>query len=181
MSGLLLNEVFQWVAIASVLLLVLAAYRQLGLMVVDSRTYVTESFGPKPGQKLEARFDRLFHEPAAAWKLLMFVQDGCSICSAVLGDLGSWLPPSSSSVELAVVAGGDSAYLEELQRGIPGAVISAIDVLQEGEQVPGFPFTFLIKSDGTVVDKALGGDLTTLLATISIGTGVRTEEELSTT
>ena len=53
MSPTTTNELLQWVALAALLLFILALYRQVGLMLVDRRTYLVGSFGPNVGQQAQ--------------------------------------------------------------------------------------------------------------------------------
>ncbi len=162
MSPSQLNEIFQWVTLAALLLLTLAVYRQVGLMTVDTRRFHAESFGPEEGDVLEDRYRQLFSEDGAAhpWRLVLFVQQGCTVCDLMIRALPKTLPQLRDAVDSVVIARGEDAYRQRIRRRLrTSAVVDSETVLTEKDVVPAYPFVFLADNQWQVVAKTVGGDL----------------------
>lgn len=83
-----MNEIFQWLAIGGVFLVALAMYRQLGVMMTDSRTYFTEKFGPAVNARIGSQYTAIFADaPPVKYRLLLFVTDECPACEHLIEHL----------------------------------------------------------------------------------------------
>jgi hypothetical protein len=170
MSPTTTNELLQWIALAALFLFILALYRQVGLMLVDRRTYLVGSFGPNVGQKAQRQLLAPFpSSPDHAWKLLVFVQERCSACADLVEQLKDWRTQPWADFGLALVGVGAPEYLEELRAAMPAAtVVPAATVLDDGitlagQSIGGYPFAILMDADGTVRAKSIGADATPVL------------------
>jgi hypothetical protein len=170
MSPATMNELLQWIALAALLLFILALYRQVGLMLIDRRTYLVGSFGPNVGQRAQQQLLGTFPSSLAhEWKLLVFVQERCTACADLIEQLKDWQTQPWADFGVALVGVGAPEYLEELHRAMPEAtVVPAAAVLDDGatlagQTIGGYPFAILMDADGVVRAKSIGADATPLV------------------
>ena len=151
-----INEVLQWLALAAVLLLLLALYRQLGLMVVRPQQYLEASFGPHVGERLPARtLDLLPALGDPVQQVLVLTQPECTACEHLLAELAKnalYRTPTT---------------VARTSQGMPiPSKFNAVDTLALPsllQKPPAYPFLFLLSADGTVLSKHVGQDPTPLL------------------
>lgn len=80
-----MNELFQWVTLVAILLIVLAVYRQLGLMVTGETESQAHAFGPRVGKEAGDRLLALFPEDEQSWRVVVFAREECSACEDLIG------------------------------------------------------------------------------------------------
>lgn len=83
----MLNEIIQWAALASIVVLLLGLLRQVSAIVPPSRRLPS---GPQAGERLPSPLrDALERDPThrGASGLLVFVSEGCAGCSRLLSVL----------------------------------------------------------------------------------------------
>lgn len=161
-----LNELLQWMLLAALSILVLALYRQLGIMVAGARTMQTESFGPKVGRHAGGKLLRVFGEktPATQWSLIILVLESCPTCDALVSGVDAAGLFNTPSVTVALVAQGSEEFTNTLTADHPRAIIKTAEEILglrgtlHGRPVTGYPFAFLIDDQGIVVHKSLGAD-----------------------
>ena len=160
MDTTVLNEIFQWVVLAGLFLLMMALYRQYGLLVVDPREYLAGSFGPAVGSSAEERVLALFDADGVdpPWRLAIFVQENCSACESLLSQVERW-PREELGLATAVVAKGGQDFLLELGgRLIDARIGHESAFLTDGEKIPAYPLSILISQDRLVRLKTIGGN-----------------------
>lgn len=182
-----MNEVFQWGALAGVLLLVLAVYRQFGLMLTSSPEKRAYAFGPLVGRPAGERLMQLFPSgrPDQS-KLLVFVRENCSSCEDLMAQIADWRSdPTNQPFELGIVVDGAESFVTQTRGSLPDAnVVLADQFLDEGHKLNGkpllaFPFSILLSGQGVVREKQVGSDGTALL-TLLRGEPLRAPAESTT-
>jgi hypothetical protein len=170
MSPTTMNELLQWIALTALLLFILALYRQVGLMLVDRRTYLVGSFGPNVGQRAQQQLLGTFpSSPGRQWRLLVFAQERCTACADLIEQLKDWQTQPWADFEVVLVGVGAPEYLEELRLAMPHAnVRPAVTVLDDGatlagQTIGGYPFAILIDAGGVVRAKSVGADATPIV------------------
>jgi len=168
-----MNEIFQWAALVAILLLVLANYRQLGLMVTGTPEKRAYAFGPLVGKRAEDRLLSLFGQDGSnPWKLLVFVREDCSACEELLSRINEWAPGTTTDVQLAIVVNGKQEFAAQLGKQLSAASVYMVDsVLDEGNTLDGrpllaYPFSIVMSSDGVVRHKQVGSDGDSLLEVV---------------
>jgi hypothetical protein len=175
------NELFQWLAVGALLILVFAVYRQLGLMLADRPAYLAHSFGPKVGDRLDGELaTALAKRPLAPWNLVVFAQENCPACEQFFSQITDWSEAELTGVRLTVAFKGNIQQSVDLKTQLPDAeVISLESVLGpkemwQGEKIPAYPFAILLSDDGTVRAKQVGSNAEAVRHLI--GEGLNREE-----
>ena len=169
-----MNEIFQWAALVGILLLVLANYRQLGLMVTGTPEKRAYAFGPLVGKRAEDRLLGLFGQNGSnPWKLLVFVREDCTACEELLSRIDEWAPGTpTDEVQLALVVNGKEEFAAQLGTQFSAARVHMADaVLDDGNTLDGhpllaYPFSIVMSSDGVVRHKQVGSDGDSLIEVV---------------
>jgi hypothetical protein len=165
MSTELIYELFQWMSIVALLLLVLAVYRQLGLMVTGPAESQAHAFGPLVGKEPGDRLLSLFPEDVASWRVIVFAREDCSACEDLMGQILVWSQDETLvGFSLAVVADGSVEYRKGLQANFGVARTETADEFLDdgkrldGRTLPAYPFSILISPGNKVSHKQVGSD-----------------------
>ncbi len=164
MSEAELNEAFQWIAIGLVFFLNVALYRQFGLMMIDSRTLQTETFGPSVGSRVNRRVAAGFPEPLRSWNLMVFVLESCKTCEQFLEGLRQAGALDRRDLQVVLAYKGDDSLADELTKQYPSCFIRPVAAILGpretlgGREVTGYPFSLLLDSERILVAKNLGND-----------------------
>lgn len=178
MSAALTAEIVQWTILIGLALLVLALYRQVGLLIINPRELLTESFGPKIGQPAGGKLRRVLTDTAALktglHRLIVFVQDGCPSCKTLLQELTHY-PMLMVDTDITLFARGSSDFQSNLSKSYPGFnVVDLHVVLDEREaldgiKLPGYPFMMLFDSQHVLRSKTIGGNLAGIFSSDVLG------------
>jgi thiol-disulfide isomerase/thioredoxin len=169
-----MNEVFQWLAIGGVFLVALAMYRQLGVMMTDSRTYFTAKFGPAVNARIGGQYTAIFADaPPAKNRLLLFVSDECPTCEHLLEHLPEFYEaygePTADGVaplQIGFVSSSPSgAFTQRLREAYANSIVTSPDRVLRGKEAPdALPFGILYATDGDrVIQKGLGDGILDLV------------------
>lgn len=164
------NELFQWLTLVGLLLLVLAAYRRLGLMFIDAKEFKLSQFGPAIGDRAIQLSDAMFGDvPDRVSRLAVFTREGCSICDDLMEHLRHWRDGANGSVAISVAAAGSRDYLDKIASMVPDARIQELDDIRRtlGSNPTSFPLSLLIDRSGRVVAKVLGADVDSLTSALA--------------
>lgn len=178
------NELFQWVAIGGLLILVFAVYRQLGLMLADRPAYLAHSFGPRVGERLDSELAPMMsNRPLAPWNLLVFSQENCPACEEFFSQIRGWSDVELSGLRVTVAFKGGMRQFADLNAQLSGAEVRSLesvlgpDEMLGGEKIPAFPFAILVSDDGIVRAKQVGSNAAALRQVIE---GESDREEVAT-
>lgn len=182
-----LNEVLQWTTLVAVVLILLAVYRQLGMLIGSAPEAAAYAFGPVVGKRAGQRLLSLFPDDGIRpWKLLVFVRENCTACDDLLSHVEGWIIDAARDrFHLVLVVNGSSLFADQLGVQIPEAVICRTDgVLDngqflEGRQLLAYPFTILMSSDGIVRYKLVGSDANWLRSIVMGSASAPTEEAVN--
>jgi hypothetical protein len=159
-----LLEILQWLVLTGCVLMLMACYRQLGLIVLEGRDIYRESFGPRAGQFVPRTWRSIF-DSSREWYLLAMTQEGCPACQDLYDTIESTLTPFKDRVACLILLHSTSGGAEDamsLARRF-GDIPIKVEVF--GDKVPGvpvpdaYPMTFLWDRGGVLREKTLGNDL----------------------
>jgi thiol-disulfide isomerase/thioredoxin len=174
MTSGVMNEVFQWLAIGGVFLVALAMYRQLGVMMMDSRTYFTTKFGPAVNARLGSQYTAIFADAhPAKYRLLLFVSDSCPTCEHLIEHLPQLHeeygePTADGLVPLQigfVSSSPNGEFTQRLREAYANSIVTSPDRVLRGKEGPeALPFGILYATDGDrVIEKGLGDSILDLV------------------
>jgi hypothetical protein len=165
MSTELIYELFQWMSIVALLMIVLAVYRQLGLMVTGPAESQAHAFGPLVGKDPGDRLLSLFPDDVTSWRVIIFAREDCSACEDLMGQTQAWSQDETlAGFSLAVVADGSVEYRKSLQADFGVARTEAAEEFLDdgkrldGRTLPAYPFAILISPGNKVSHKQVGSD-----------------------
>lgn len=164
----MVNEILQWVAVATLGLLLVATYLRLGNALPGATPLPgAEDFGPDEGDTLETAHQALLPSGESETSILVWVSSTCSSCHELLDELAKALDASDHHIRLGIVAEGEDAFRSELNTMLPSALVTAESSASTMGIPPATPLWMQFDNDFRLVTKEVGFRPTALPAIIS--------------